>query len=74
MDVSGHLHTLATLPPRKESPVPIRYDNWVGTTGLEVVQKKFLASAQDQTMVIQPIATPLLAQLSQLILFGKISL
>jgi hypothetical protein len=57
MEVIGQLHSLATLPLRKESPV---LGGRVGPrTSVDVVVKRkntFPASAENQTLVIQPMA------------------
>jgi hypothetical protein len=47
MEVSGHLYAMAALPPRKEPPEPV---------GMLWSRQKFLNSAKNPTLAIQPIA------------------
>jgi hypothetical protein len=68
MEVSGQLHTLATLSPGKEPPVLKRIGGWVGSTaGLDAVakRKKNPAPIRNQTQVIQPAAVTILIELHQ---------
>jgi hypothetical protein len=46
MEMSGHLHTLATLPPGKEMPGTHFIGAWMGTrTGLEATEESNLSSS-----------------------------
>jgi hypothetical protein len=56
MEVSGWLHTLATLPPGKESLVP---------NGWEVVKRKILSPSRLESLIIQPVAQSYTTELSQ---------
>jgi hypothetical protein len=57
MEVSGQLHAPAALTPGKEPPGTHYIGGWVGPrAGFDVVGKKNLAPAGNQTPAAQPIA------------------
>jgi hypothetical protein len=70
MEVSGHLHAPAALPPGKEPIVPLDRElgglqSWSGHCGKEKYSQPLPVL---ETLIIQPIAEPYITKLSHLLL------